>query len=291
VSRPQRTTSDDQPTKQPLPLWLLYLVFFACVFLAHSTLLRLPYFWDEAGYYIPAAWDFFNTGTLVPVTTATNAHPPLPSILLAAVWHLFGFSPFVTRTLVCAVSAAALLAVFRIARSLLGAPAAIATTLLTALYPIWFAQSTLAHADIFAAAFTLWALSVYLTDGSGYAADGRPRIARGPGQQVWVAGLFSLAALSKETAIVAPIALALFEAFLILRERHIPGLFRAHILRIGALLFPNPPARRSGSPSTTTAPASSSATPTTSATTPPPTSVRCASPSASTTGSSTSPRT
>ena len=29
-------------------------------------------------------------------------------------------------------------------------------------YPIWYVQSTLAHADIFAAAFTLWALALYL---------------------------------------------------------------------------------------------------------------------------------
>jgi hypothetical protein len=32
------------------------------------------------------------------------------------------------------------------------------TVVLTGLYPIWFAQSTLAHADIFAAACTLWGL-------------------------------------------------------------------------------------------------------------------------------------
>ncbi len=45
---------------------MLYPVFFAAVYLSHLTLLRLPYFWDEGGYYIPAAWDFFRTGTLVP---------------------------------------------------------------------------------------------------------------------------------------------------------------------------------------------------------------------------------
>ncbi len=32
------------------------------------------------------------------------------------------------------------------------------TTVLTAIYPVWFAQSTLAHADMFAAAATLWGL-------------------------------------------------------------------------------------------------------------------------------------
>ena len=33
-------------------------VLFAALILLHLPLLRLPYFWDEAGYYIPAAWDF-----------------------------------------------------------------------------------------------------------------------------------------------------------------------------------------------------------------------------------------
>ena len=59
-----------------------------------------------------------------------------------------------------------LLAVFRLARSQLNLPAAIATALLTAIYPVWVAQSTLAHADIFAAAFTLWGLALYLEPAS-----------------------------------------------------------------------------------------------------------------------------
>src|SRR5258708_3670252 len=135
----------------PLPLAMLYPVFFAAVYFTHLTLLRLPYFWDEGGYYIPAAWDFFHTGTLIPQTTLTTATPPLPSTLLAGWWHLSGFVPSGARTSVCMVTAAALLAVYRLTRNLLVSPAAAATTLLTAISPIWFAQSTLAHADIFAA--------------------------------------------------------------------------------------------------------------------------------------------
>ena len=69
---------------------MLYPLFFVAVYLFHLRLLRLPYFWDEGGYYIPAAWDFFRTGTLIPQSTVTNAHPPLPSILLASWWHLSG---------------------------------------------------------------------------------------------------------------------------------------------------------------------------------------------------------
>jgi len=141
---------------------MLYPLFFVTVYLSHLRLLRLPYFWDEGGYYIPAAWDFFRTGTLIPQTTITNAHPPLPSILLAAWWHLSGYVVSGTRTLVCMITAAALLGIYRLAKNLTTPAVAAVTVLLTATYPIWFAQSTLAHADIFAAAFTLWALSFYL---------------------------------------------------------------------------------------------------------------------------------
>ncbi len=193
-----------------LPVAVLFPLFFAAVYLAHLTLLRLPYFWDEGGYYIPAALDFFRTGTLIPQTTLTNAHPPLPSIFLAGWWHLSGFVPSGTRTLLCLVTAAALVGVFRLARGLAGSVVAWVVTLLTAAYPIWFAQSTLAHADMFAAAFTVWGLSIYLTSG----AEGSLRA-----RWVWAAGLFSLAALSKETAVVTPVALAVWEAWLWARRR------------------------------------------------------------------------
>src|SRR6202020_264454 len=140
---------------------MLYPLFFVTVYLSHFSLLRLPYFWDEAGYYIPAAWDFFRLGTLIPQTTITNARPPLPSILLAAWWHLSGYVVSGTRTLVCMIAAAALVGVFKFARSLTSIPVAAVTVILTAAYPIWFVQSTLAHADIFAAAFTFWGLAFY----------------------------------------------------------------------------------------------------------------------------------
>ncbi len=213
-----------------LSLAILSPLFFAAVYLSHLTLLRLPYFWDEGGYYIPAAWDFFRTGTLIPVTTATNAHPPLPSILLAGWWHLSGFVPSGTRTFVCMVAAAALLAVYRMARNLIGTPAAIATTLLTGLYPIWFAQSTLAHADIFAAAFTLWGLSFYF--------EGLDASSRAPRTALWAAAMFSLAALSKETAIVTPAALAVWEAFLLIRDRSESQRLREHAQWVAALFAP-----------------------------------------------------
>ena len=186
----------------PLPLWMIFPVIFAALYLTHWTLLRLPYYWDEAGYYIPAAWDFFRTGSMIPSTTISNAHPPLPSIYLALWWKLCGFYPEVTREAVLAVAATGLLAVWKLAQRLNPNPlVAFWTLVLTGLYPIWFAQSTLAHADIFAAAATLWALVYALPDD-----------ARKPGARLWPAAVwFTLAALAKETAIVTPIALAAFE--------------------------------------------------------------------------------
>ncbi|HWZ53017.1 MAG TPA: glycosyltransferase family 39 protein [Granulicella sp.] len=215
---------------------MLFPAFFLAVWLSHWALLRLPYFWDEAGYYIPAAFDLFRTGSLIPYSTLTNAHPPLPALLLSGWWHIFGFHILATRTLVCLVSAAALLAVYRLARNLLGTYAAGAISLLTALYPVWFAQSSLAHADIFAAAFTLWAISFYLERGeSAYAGEWQPRLVYR--RRIYAAALFSLAALAKETAIVTPLALAAWEFFLLLRDRR-PGLQRAHLGWMAALIAP-----------------------------------------------------
>ncbi|MGA9982461.1 MAG: glycosyltransferase family 39 protein [Acidobacteriaceae bacterium] len=180
-----------------IPVWVVLPAIFVAVVAAHAALLHLPYYWDEAGYYIPAAYDFFRTGALVPYSTLSNAHPPLPSVYLAVWWEVFHFAPVVTRTAMCAVAAVALTAVWRLALITTGkAQVAAATVLLTGIYPVFFAQSSLAHADLFAAAGTLWALAFFL--------EGR----------IWLAAIcFSLAALSKETAIVTPLALAVWEVF------------------------------------------------------------------------------
>ncbi len=90
------------------------------LYLTTSRCLRLPYYWDEAGYYIPAAWDFFRTGSLIPTSTLTNAHPPLPSIYLALWWKASGFYPEVTREAVLMVASLGLLAVWRLAQRLHG---------------------------------------------------------------------------------------------------------------------------------------------------------------------------
>ncbi len=79
-------------------------------------LLRLPYFWDEAGYFIPAARDLLLTGSLIPHTTLSNAHPPLVMLWLAFWWKFSAFTPAVTRTAMLLVAAFALVGLWRLAR-------------------------------------------------------------------------------------------------------------------------------------------------------------------------------
>lgn len=208
------TPMADAENDAPLSVATLFAPVFAAVTLLHLTLLRLPYFWDEGGYYIPAAWDFLRLGTVIPVTTVRNAHPPLPSVLLAGWWKIFGFHILSTRLLMCVITTFALLAVFQLARMFAGQRTALAVMVLTAIYPVWFAQSTLAHADMFAAAFTLWALCFY-ADRPGWTVGSSHRSSQR--NAAWVAVLFSLACMAKETAIVLPAALFCFEIYVLLR--------------------------------------------------------------------------
>jgi hypothetical protein len=187
--------SDPKTESQPASsAWvqqvLLFALFFAGLMLLHAPLLRLPYFWDEAGYYIPAARDLFLTGTLIPQSTPSNAHPPLVMAWLALAWHVFGYSTLVTRTAMLALSAFSLLGLFRLSRIAANLPVAWATAALVTFYPVYFTQSSMAQVDLPAAGFTFWALAAYV--------EARPWK-----QVLW----FSLAALAKETAILAPLAL------------------------------------------------------------------------------------
>jgi hypothetical protein len=60
-----------------LPPGFDFALIFCAIFVLHAPLLRLPYFSDEAGYFVPAARDILLHGTLIPQTTLSNAHPPL----------------------------------------------------------------------------------------------------------------------------------------------------------------------------------------------------------------------
>src|SRR5215470_6084761 len=139
--------------------FLLFALFFAALMLLHAPLLRLPYFWDEAGYYIPAARDLYLTGSLIPHSTLSNAHPPLVMAWLALAWRVAGHFTLVTRTAMLALAAFSLLGLWRLARFVANVREAWATTVLTTGYPAYFTQSSLAQVDLAAAGFTFWGLA------------------------------------------------------------------------------------------------------------------------------------
>ncbi len=174
---------------------IVFAVIFVAIFLLHAPLLRLPYFWDEAGYYVPAARDIFLSGSLIPHSTLSNAHPPLVLAWVALWWKVVGYAPLVARSAMLLVAAFSLLGLFRLAQRVANWEVAVASTLCTAAYPVFFAQSSLAQVDLAAAGLTFWGLCAYFEDHSAETA-------------IW----FSLAALTKETAILAPLALAGWES-------------------------------------------------------------------------------
>jgi hypothetical protein len=172
----------------------VFAIIFVFVFLLHLPLLRLPYFWDEAGYYVPAARDILLSGSIIPHSTVSNAHPPLVMVWLAFWWKVVGYAPLVTRTAMLVLAAFSLLGIFRLAECVANTRVAIAATLCTAVYPVFFSQSSLAQVDLAASGLMFFGLAAYVE-----------------GQAIATILWFSLAALTKETAILAPIALAGWE--------------------------------------------------------------------------------
>lgn len=192
---------------------LIFAAIFVVIFLLHAPLLRLPYFWDEAGYYVPAARDLLLHGSLIPHTTVSNAHPPLVMAWLALWWKVVGYAPAVTRAAMLVFAAFSLLGVFRLAEVVTNTRVAIAATVCTALYPVFFAQSSLAQVDLAAAGLTFWALSAYFEE--------RP---------LATAFWFCLAVLAKETAVLAPLALAAWELLGLALKGHggVAALWKPH---------------------------------------------------------------
>ena len=156
------------------------------LFLIHTPFLKLPYFWDELGRYIPAALDLSKTGSFSP-------HPPGVIAWLAASWSIAGHAIPVTRIAMLLVAAAGLLVVFllaiRLSENLRGAPAFVVVMLMV-VSPIFYAQSMLALADLPAMLFTCLALLLFLRD-----------------RLVAAAVACTVLALVKETGLIVPIVL------------------------------------------------------------------------------------
>src|SRR5437763_4687767 len=112
---PRKSGPDLRPLSAGVDSLVAFSVIFFAILIPHLPLLVLPYFWDEAGYYIPAARDLLLSGSLIPHTTLSNAHPPLVMAWLALWWKLAGFAPVVTRCAMLMIAAAAMAGVYRMA--------------------------------------------------------------------------------------------------------------------------------------------------------------------------------
>jgi 4-amino-4-deoxy-L-arabinose transferase-like glycosyltransferase len=165
---------------------------FLTLLVIHSPFLSLPYFWDEAGYYIPAALDFSRSWLFVPQSTLPTGHTPLLMVYIGYAWRFFGFSALVTRVAMILVAAATVVATYALARRITRREPAVWGAALLAISPMFFAQSTLVYLDLAAGLFTVLAALALLDR----------RVER-------FALAASLAVLTKETAVVLlPVAWA-----------------------------------------------------------------------------------
>ncbi len=159
---------------------------------AHCWALHLPYYWDEAGYFVPAALDLARHGWWVPHSTLANGHPPLVMALLALAWQLAGYKIWAARAVMLGFYAGLIAGAWQLAKTLFGTRAAIIAALLIAFAPLVFAQAPLAQLDLPAAALIIGALAA--------------RYRRRPALYLLLA---AAACLAKETAVLLPFALAL----------------------------------------------------------------------------------
>jgi 4-amino-4-deoxy-L-arabinose transferase-like glycosyltransferase len=180
---------------------ILFLLFASVLFLCHAPWMGLPYYWDEAGQFIPSALDILHGGAFIPHSATPNIHPPGVTAYLAVVWSLAGYHPESTRSAMLVLAAFGLLVSLLLAIELLrearGMPALLAAALLC-LSPVFFAQAMLAQLDAPAMLFTALALLLFLQN----------RI-------VAAAAACIALVLVKETGVVAPLVFGLWLA----RER------------------------------------------------------------------------
>jgi 4-amino-4-deoxy-L-arabinose transferase-like glycosyltransferase len=139
--------------------------FTALILAVHLPYVKLPFFWDELGQFVPAALDIFHRGAWIPRSTLPNVHPPGVMAYLALVWRIFGYSIPATRAAMLMVASAGLLFSFllmiRLCRGVAGMPAFAAVIFLFA-SPMFYTQAMMAQLDMPAMTFTALALLLFL---------------------------------------------------------------------------------------------------------------------------------
>jgi hypothetical protein len=172
------------------------LLFTPLIFFSHLPFLRLPYYWDEVGQFVPASLDLLRDGALIPHSTIPNIHPPGVMVYLALAWRLFGFNPAVTRCAMLALASLGLLAAFLLAVELFpgrGGAWTLLAAVLLGVSPLFFAQAMLAQLDPAAMLLSTLALLLFL----------RERI-------VLSAAVCLVLVMVKETGLVVPLVLGLW---------------------------------------------------------------------------------
>ena len=180
----------------------------------------LPYYWDEAGYYAPAALDFCRRGLLIPESTQKLGHTPLLTAFVGTVWRVFGVSPCWARLAMMLVAAATVAATYELGRRVAGRAVGTWAALLLAISPLFFAQSSMLHIDLGPALYVTLAVLALLPRMEQI--EDAPRT-NGAGRNRGVTAFAlaaSLAILSKETAVILlPVAWAY--AWRVRRERRL----------------------------------------------------------------------
>lgn len=167
---------------------LIAAAFVAFIFASHLPYLKVPFYWDELGQFVPAALDIFQKGEWIPRSTVPNVHPPGVMAYLAALWSVAGYSIAVTRLAMLALAAAGAVITLRLGLCMgLSTPAAALAAGFLSVAPLFFAQSMVAQLDMPAMVLMALALLLFLEE----------RIAA-------AALVSTLLVVVKETGIIAP---------------------------------------------------------------------------------------
>jgi 4-amino-4-deoxy-L-arabinose transferase-like glycosyltransferase len=139
--------------------WLLvFLVALLALFLLRGEALRTPYFWDEVGYYVPAAVSMYRNNLYpIPETTVPQSYPPLQPLTIVAGWWLFGLSIVATRIVGFLGAAAAVAVTYLLGREVASREVGLAAAALTLASPVFFGQTGFAQPEVLLALFTVWA--------------------------------------------------------------------------------------------------------------------------------------
>ncbi|MBV9301495.1 MAG: glycosyltransferase family 39 protein [Acidobacteriaceae bacterium] len=154
-----------EPVRKSQYCWLVFFFLLETLLIIHLRVLGLPFFWDEAGQFIPTALDLLRSGSWIAHSTIPNVHPPGVEAYLVTWYKLVGFSIPVTRVAMLLLAGLGLLVTFLLALELTDGPR-IVPAFLPAMFllvsPLFYTQSMMAQLDMPAMLFTLVTLLLFI---------------------------------------------------------------------------------------------------------------------------------